>query len=57
MLNDVNSGRNFYFLKIKPKKNDGNFYEDPDFDDDEGYENEDEPPFEDPNDPAANGQQ
>ena len=23
----------FYFLKIKPKKNDGNFYEDPDFDD------------------------
>ena len=28
-----------------------------DFDDDEGYENEDEPPFEDPNDPAANGQQ
>ena len=47
----------FYFLKIKPKKNGGDFDEDRDFEDDEGYENEDEPPFEDPNDPAANGRQ
>ena len=47
----------FYFLKIKPKKNGGDFDEDRDFEDDEGYENEDEPPFEDPNDLSANGQQ
>ena len=47
----------FYYLKIKPKKNGGDFDEDRDFEDDEGYENEDEPPFEDPNDPAANGRQ
>ena len=39
----------FYFLKIKPKKNGGDFDEDPDFEDDEGYENEDEPQFENPN--------
>ena len=47
----------FYFLKIKPKKNGGDFDEDLDFEDDEGYENEDEPPFENPNELSEDGQQ
>ena len=47
----------FYFLKIRPKKNDGDFDEDPDFDDDEGYENEDDLEFENPNEPPETEQQ